>query len=105
MWAKVVMAVGGSEEAARSTRIRVRTSRRVLTRRDPWVNLLRDTVCCFAGAVGGADSITTAPLDAGIGLSDEFSRHLARNTQIILLEESHLNRMIDPAGGRGCWSG
>jgi len=99
MWAKVVTSVGGSEEAARSTRIHVRTSRRVLTRHDPWVNLLRNTVCCFAGAVGGADSITTAPLDVAIGPSDEFSRHLARNTQTILQEESHLNRVIDPAGG------
>jgi methylmalonyl-CoA mutase len=99
MWAKVVTSVGGSAGAARSTRIRVRTSRRVLTRRDPWVNLLRNTVCCFAGAVGSADAITTAPLDAAIGLSDEFSRHLARNTQTILQEESHLNRVIDPAGG------
>jgi methylmalonyl-CoA mutase len=99
MWAKVVMTVGGNAAAAQATRIQVRTSRRVLTRRDPWVNLLRNTVCCFAGAVGGADSITSAPLDAAIGLSDEFSRHLARNTQIILLEESHLNRVIDHAGG------
>jgi methylmalonyl-CoA mutase len=99
MWAKVVTTVGGSEAAARSTRIHVRTSRRVLTRRDPWVNLLRNTVCCFAGAVGGADSITTTPLDAAIGLSDEFSRHLARNTHTILLEESHLKRVIDHAGG------
>src|SRR5262249_13531857 len=99
MWAKVVTTVGGSAAVARSTRVRVRTSRRVLPRRDPWVNLLRNTVCCFAGAAGGADAITTAPLDAAIGPSDEFSRHLARNTQTILLEESHLNRVIDPAGG------
>jgi len=99
MWAKVVVVCGGSEEAARSMRLRSRTSRRVLTSVDPWVNLLRNTVCCFAGAVAGADAITTAPLDAAIGLSDEFSRHLARNTQIILQEESHLNRVIDPAGG------
>ena len=99
MWAKVITACNGSETAARTTRIHIRTSRRVLTRHDPWINLLRNTVCCFAGAVGGADAITTAPLDAAIGLSDEFSRHLARNTQIIALEESHLNRIIDPAGG------
>src|SRR5262245_30554914 len=99
MWAKVVTTVGGNAAAVQATRIQVRTSRRVLTRRDPWVNLLRNTVCCFAGAVGGPDSITTAPLDAAIGPSDEFSRHLARNTQIILLEESHLNRVIDQAGG------
>ena len=99
MWAKVLAACNASEATARSTRIHVRTSRRVLTSRDPWINLLRNTVCCFAGAVGGADSITTAPLDAAIGPSDEFSRHLARNTQIIALQESHLNRVIDPAGG------
>lgn len=99
MWAKVITTCGGTEAAARSSQIHIRTSRRILTRRDPWVNLLRNTVCCFAGAVGGADSITTLPLDAAIGLSDEFSRHLARNTQIILQEESHLNREIDPAGG------
>src|SRR5262249_14291219 len=99
MWAKVVTTVGGDAAAAQAARIQVRTSRRVLTHRDPWVNLLRNTVCCFAGAVGGAVSITTAPLDAAIGPSDEFSRHLARNTQIILLEESHLNRVIDQAGG------
>jgi len=99
MWAKVIATTGGTAVTARSTRIRVRTSRRVLTRRDPWVNLLRNTVCCFAGAVGGADAITTTPLDAAIGPSDEFSRHLARNTQLILLEESHLSQVIDPAGG------
>jgi methylmalonyl-CoA mutase len=99
VWAKAVVECGGSEEAARAARVHSRTSRRVLTSFDPWVNLLRNTVCCFAGAAGGADSITTAPLDAALGLSDEFSRRLARNTQIILQEESHLNRVVDPAGG------
>jgi methylmalonyl-CoA mutase len=99
VWSKVVVECGGTEAAARATRVRSRTSRRVLTSLDPWINLLRNTVCCFAGAVGGADSITTAPLDAAIGLSDEFSRHLARNTQTILREESFLGRVVDPAGG------
>ncbi len=99
MWSRVVAECGGDPDAGRTLQIRARTSRRVLTSVDPWVNLLRNTVCCFAGAVGGADSITTAPMDAAIGLSDHFSRHLARNTQIILQEESHLNRVIDPAGG------
>jgi methylmalonyl-CoA mutase len=99
LWGKVVASCGGDEAAARGVQVRSRTSRRVLTAVDPWVNLLRNTVCCFAGAVGGANSITTAPLDAAIGLPDEFSRSLARNTQIILQEESHLNRVIDPAGG------
>jgi methylmalonyl-CoA mutase len=99
MWSRVVIECGGDPDAGRTMRLRARTSRRVLTSVDPWVNLLRNTVCCFAGAVGGADSITTAPMDAAIGLSDHFTRHLSRNTQIILQEESHLNRVIDPAGG------
>ncbi|RUL87295.1 methylmalonyl-CoA mutase family protein [Tautonia sociabilis] len=99
MWSKVVSECGGDPDSGRTMRLRARTSRRVLTSVDPWVNLLRNTVCCFAGAVGGADSITTAPMDAAIGLSDHFSRRLARNTQIILQEESYLNRVIDPAGG------
>ncbi|WP_169977402.1 methylmalonyl-CoA mutase family protein [Tautonia rosea] len=99
MWARVVAECGGNPDSGRTMQLRARTSRRVLTSVDPWVNLLRNTVCCFAGAVGGADAIGTAPMDAAIGLSDQFTRHLARNTQIILQEESHLNRVIDPAGG------
>jgi methylmalonyl-CoA mutase len=99
LWAKVVLESGGSEGAAGRALIRARTSRRVMTAFDPWVNLLRNTVCCFAGAVGGADVVTTAPMDAAVGPSDEFSRRLARNTQAILQEESRLNRVIDPAGG------
>ena len=99
MWSKVVLECGGDPDSGLTMRLRARTSRRVLTSVDPWVNLLRNTVCCFAGAVGGADSITTAPMDAAIGLSDHFTRHLARNTQVILQEESHLNRVIDPGGG------
>jgi methylmalonyl-CoA mutase len=99
VWSKVTRECGGSPEAGSSMRLTVQTSRRVMTRRDPWVNLLRNTAACFAAAIGGADAVTTLPMDAAIGLSDEFTRHLARNTQLILLEESQLNRVIDPAGG------
>jgi methylmalonyl-CoA mutase len=63
------------------------------------VNILRTTVACFSAAVGGADSITILPFDHRLGLPDAFSRRLARNTQIVLQEESSLNRVIDPAGG------
>ncbi len=99
MWARVLQECGGDPDSGRTMQLRARTSRRVLTSVDPWVYLLRNTVCCFAAAVGGADVITTVPMDAAIGLSDEFSRNLSRNTQIILQEESHLNRVIDPGGG------
>jgi methylmalonyl-CoA mutase len=98
LWSRVVEASGGST-AAGAMRIHARTSSRVLTRRDPYVNLLRNTVGVFAAGVGGAESITSAPFDAPIGLPDDFSRRIARNTLLILQEEGHLHRVIDPAGG------
>lgn len=70
-----------------------------MSRRDPWVNMLRTTVSCFAAAVAGADSITVLPFDTALRLPDGFSRRIARNTQLILQHESSLNRVIDPAGG------
>ena len=71
----------------------------MLTRRDPWVNMLRTTIGCFAAAVGGADAITVLPFDSAIGRSDDFARRIARNTQSILHDESSLARVIDAAGG------
>eukprot|EP00903_Cladosiphon_okamuranus_P001772 g1770.t1 len=77
------------------------TSYRMLTRRDPWVNLLRNTVAVFAAGVGGADSICVLPHTLAVGLPDGFARRLARNTQSILLEESNLAKVMDPAAGSG----
>jgi methylmalonyl-CoA mutase len=71
----------------------------MFTRRDPYGNLLRGTVACFAAGVGGADAVTVAPFDAPLGASEPFSRRVARNTQSLLVEEAHLARVIDPAGG------
>ncbi len=98
LWDRIGLACGASEEA-RAMTMHVRTSMRVMTARDPWVNMLRTTVEAFAAAIGGAQSITVAPFDAVIGLPNAFSRRIARNTQLILQEESHVNRVIDPAGG------
>lgn len=75
------------------------TSPAMLTRRDPWVNMLRTTVACFAAGVGGADAVTVLPFDAAIGQSDAFSARIARNTHAVLLEESRLAGVVDPAGG------
>ncbi len=75
------------------------TASAMLTRRDPWVNLMRTTVACFAAAVGGAQAITVAPFDSALGLPEEFGRRIARNTQAILAEESNLARVADAAGG------
>jgi methylmalonyl-CoA mutase len=98
LWARVVEACGGSP-AAGAMRLHARVSKRVLTLRDPYVNLLRNTAACFAAGLGGADAITSVPFDAAAGLPDAFSRRIARNTGLILQEEAHLHRVIDPAGG------
>ncbi|MER7004422.1 methylmalonyl-CoA mutase subunit beta [Dactylosporangium sp. NPDC000555] len=71
----------------------------MMTARDPWGNLLRTTVACFAAGVGGADAVTVQPFDARLGLPDGFSRRIARNTQSLLIEESAVARVLDPAGG------
>lgn len=80
------------------------TSAAMLTQRDPWVNLLRGTLAAFGAGVGGADSVTVLPFDAALpagalGVSESFSARMARNTQLLLLEESHLGRVLDPSAG------
>ncbi|WP_329378255.1 methylmalonyl-CoA mutase subunit beta [Streptomyces sp. NBC_01351] len=97
LWARVAEASGAP--AAGAQRQHVVTSPVMMTRRDPWVNMLRTTVACMAAGVGGADSVTVLPFDHELGLPDAFARRIARNTSTILLEESHLARVIDPAGG------
>ncbi len=77
------------------------TSWRMMSARDPWVNLLRTTMACFAAGVGGADGISVLPFTTAVGPSDELADRLARNTQSILIEESNLCRVSDPAAGSG----
>lgn len=96
LWAEVTAACGIPDVPMR---LRVRTAHRMLTRRDPWVNMLRATAACFAGAVGGAEAVTVLPFDAALGEGARVGRRIARNIQLILKEESHLHQVIDPAGG------
>ncbi len=98
LWARV-SEVSGVRPAARAQRQHAVTAPAMMTRRDPWVNMLRTTVACFSAGVGGADAITVAPFDSAIGVSNDFARRIARNTQSILMEESWLAGVIDPAGG------
>jgi methylmalonyl-CoA mutase len=91
--------VSGASADARAQRQHAVTSSVMTTRRDPWVNMLRTTVACFGAGVGGADAVTVQPFDAALGLPDSFSRRIARNTQSLLVEEGHLARVLDPAGG------
>ncbi|MEV5170317.1 methylmalonyl-CoA mutase family protein [Streptomyces flaveolus] len=97
LWARVAEVCGAPAAGAQVQH--VVTSPVMMTRRDPWVNMLRTTVATLAAGVGGADSVTVLPFDHALGLPDAFARRIARNTSSILIEESHLARVIDPAGG------
>jgi methylmalonyl-CoA mutase len=77
------------------------TAWRMMTKRDPYVNMLRTTIAVAAAGIGGANSITALPHTATLGLPDAFARRIARNQQLILLEESNLFRVADPAAGSG----
>lgn len=98
LWARVAQ-VCGADGTAGAQRQHAVTSPVMMTRRDPWVNMLRTTVACLGAGVGGADAVTVLPFDEALGLPDAFARRIARNTSSILLEESHLAGVIDPAGG------
>ncbi|HWK65431.1 MAG TPA: methylmalonyl-CoA mutase family protein [Rhizobiaceae bacterium] len=81
--------------------IHAETSWRMMTRLDPETNILRTTAACFAAAAGGADSITILPHSIAHGLPDGFARRVARNTQLIMGGESHVDFVVDPAAGPG----
>lgn len=98
IWSNILQAFGVKEENRKMT-IHAKTSLFNQTVYDPYVNMLRTTTETFSGIIGGADIIQSNPFDELFGLPDQFSRRIARNTQLILKEESHLDQLIDPAGG------
>jgi methylmalonyl-CoA mutase len=98
MWGRVATAFGATGAAA-GMKLQAVTSRRMLTRRDPWVNILRNTAACFAAGVGGADIVTVRSFTDAMGLPGKLARRLARNTQVIAQEESSLGKVADAPGG------
>ncbi len=98
LWAHVEASAGLTPAPIR---VHAETAWRMTTQRDPWVNLLRATVAVFSAGVGGADAVSVMPFTQALGLPDAFARRLARNTQLVLLEESNLARVADPAAGSG----
>jgi methylmalonyl-CoA mutase len=95
IWARITAACGAPSPA----RIEARSSRRMLTALDPWTNLLRLTAAGFAGAAGGADAMVLGTFTDALGDPAERARRLARNTQLILMHESALGQVEDPAAG------
>ena len=98
LWAQVLEASGIPFE---HLSVHGETSRRMMAKLDPHTNILRATTAVFGAGLGGTDSFTVLPFSIAQGLPDAFARRMARNTQLILLEESHLWRVADPASGSG----
>lgn len=95
LWTRVLELSNGSGEM----KLHAVTSRPMMTKYDPWVNMLRTTVAAFAAGVGGADSVTVLPFDSPLGHPDAFGRRIARNTSHLLIDEAHVAHVADPAGG------
>ena len=98
LWARVEQACALTPKPVM---IAAETAWRMMTKRDPHVNMLRTTIAVAAAGLGGADAVTVLPHTAPLGLPDAFARRVARNTQLVLLEESNLARVTDPAAGSG----
>jgi methylmalonyl-CoA mutase len=94
--ARIADASGASAAAMHITAV---TSARMMAKRDPWTNMLRTTAACAGAAFGGADAVTVLPFTWALGAPDRFARRIARNTQLVLQEESALGRVVDPVGG------
>ncbi|SNS21302.1 methylmalonyl-CoA mutase small subunit [Rhodococcoides kyotonense] len=104
VWARVAQVCGAPADGGAPQH--AVTSEAMMAQRDPWVNMLRTTLAAFGAGVGGADAVTVLPFDVAIdggaaGVSKTFAARIARNTQLLLLEESHLGRVLDP--GAGSW--
>ncbi|MEJ5919846.1 MULTISPECIES: methylmalonyl-CoA mutase family protein [unclassified Corynebacterium] len=102
LWARVAEVLGAPEAGAAP--MHMVTAPVMFSQRDPWVNMLRCTVASFAAGVGGASSVEVLPFDYAVvggqpGVTHTFKTRIARNTNLLLLEESHLGYVADPAGG------
>ncbi|WP_109472250.1 methylmalonyl-CoA mutase family protein [Ornithinimicrobium cavernae] len=98
LWARV-LELSHVEPELRGQSQHAVTSRPMMTRYDPYVNMLRTTVAAFSAGVGGAAAVTVLPFDEPLGLPESFSRRIARNTSSLLVSESHVAEVTDPAGG------
>ncbi|MEQ4499052.1 methylmalonyl-CoA mutase family protein [Nocardioides kribbensis] len=101
LWARVLELSGVTDEERLrlAQRQHVVTSRPMMSRYDPYVNMLRTTVAAFAAGVGGAEAVTVLPFDSPLGRPEALGRRIARNTSALLVDEAHVAHVADPAGG------
>ena len=95
VWASITAALGRPTKVI----IEARSSRRMLSTLDPWVNMLRLTSAAFGASIGGADAIVLDAFTQPLGRPTPFARRQTRNIQLVLMEEAYLGRVADPAGG------
>lgn len=98
LWARIEEACGLTPQPAL---IFAESAWRMMSRRDPWNNILRGTLATFSAAIGGADTITVLPFTQALGAPDGFAHRLARDTQLVLQDESHIDVVDDPTSGAG----
>ena len=100
LWATVEEAAGLKPRPAR---IHAESAWRMMSARDPYVNVMRTALAAFSAGLGGADSVALLPFSRALGLPDAFARRLTRNAQLLELRESNLGFVEDPAGGAGVY--
>ena len=99
LWHRVMTKLGAQDERSKMLRTHCQTSGVSLTEQDPYNNVIRTTVEAMAAMLGGTQSLHTNALDEAIALPTDFSARIARNTQIILQEETGMCNVVDPLGG------
>ncbi len=99
LWHRVMTGLGAKDERSKMLRTHCQTSGVSLTEQDPYNNVIRTTVEAMAAVLGGTQSLHTNALDEAIALPTDFSARIARNTQIVLQEETGITRVVDPLGG------
>ena len=99
LWHRVMDGLGAKDERSKMLRTHCQTSGVSLQEQDPYNNVIRTTVEAMAAVLGGTQSLHTNALDEAIALPTDFSARIARNTQIVLAEETGITRVVDPLGG------
>ena len=99
LWAQIVKQYGPKDDASCKMLVNAITTEFNQTVYDPYVNLLRSQTEAMSAALANVDEITVTPFDHAYKSADDFSERMARNQQILLKEESHLDKVVDPAGG------
>ncbi len=99
LWARIMKEFGAKDERSLALRTHCQTSGVSLTEQDPYTNIMRTTIEALAAVLGGTQSLHTNSFDEALALPSEFAARLARNTQLVIAEETGITRVVDPLGG------